>query len=350
MKYKILAVMLAASPAAAQTAVRVPVTAMTPMLIPGSPAEVTALILGATFDPVRLGPPPLLPNVAAFNPPAAAPPIPAALVRPYSAAPASAADSPLGVIRDDSAGEPRKTLALNQLFENSAPSIGEAPAVTAPPAATAGDIGPFPATEYTNLKAAIKARGVKAGLEMQASRTKREGRYWFTVNILGTADDFKKIENLFEKDSAGLSYAGIPADILLHGIPVDSAALQKAASFASQGPDEFSQAPAWFDVAQLKFDALMKSAGGGGIAILRYGWRSQYEMSVFAFPGNPSVSFKEYAANPMGHPKQSMDASLETAAARKEAAIILRAVQASRPVAGKDKAALDAILAFLEGK
>ncbi len=177
---------------------------------------------------------------------------------------------------------------------------------------------------------------------MQASRTKNEGRYWFTVNILGTENDFEKIANLFEIDSKGWSYAGIPTDIQLRGTPVSPVVLD------AKGQNEFTQAPGWFDVSKLKFDAVIKS-GAGGIAVLRYGWRSQYEMSVFAFPGGESISFKEYPASPMGNPKQSFEAALETAAARKEAAKILRAAQARNPVSGKDKATLDAILAFLEG-
>jgi len=158
---------------------------------------------------------------------------------------------------------------------------------------------------------------------------------------MGASDDFKKIEDLFEKDSNGWSYAGIPTDIQLHGTPVDPA------SIAAQGQNEFTQAPAWFDASQLKFDALVKS-GTGGAAVLRYGWRSQYEMSVFAFPGGASISFKEYSSNPMGSPKRSFDAALETTPGRKAAAKLLRAAQARNPVTGNDKAALDEILAFLE--
>ena len=127
-------------------------------------------------------------------------------------------------------------------------------------------------------------------------------------------------------------------------------ALKTASTALNAGsPAEFSGSPSWFDAAQLKFDAIVKS-GTGGTAVLRYGWRNQYEMSVFVFPGSASVSFKEYSANPMGHPKQSFDALLETPAARKAAAKILRAVQERNPVAGKDKAALDEILASLDGK
>jgi hypothetical protein len=270
MKKLLLAVIVSAVPAAAQTTVRVPVSGINatvglgaafdgarlgsaPMLLPTSPAEVTALILGVSFDPARLGAPPLLPNVAAFNPLAPTPGIPAELLRPISAIPAPVADSPLRVIRDASANGAQKTAALDQLFENSAPSSPEALAVSAQPAA-----------------------------------------------------------------------------------------------LTPQSSNEFSQAPAWFDVSKLKFDALVKS-GTGGTAVLRYGWRSQYEMSVFAFPGDASVSFKEYSTNPMGHPKQSFDATLETAPGRKAAAKILRAAQARNPVSGKDKAALDEILTFLDG-
>ncbi|MBI2788855.1 MAG: hypothetical protein HYX59_09255 [Elusimicrobia bacterium] len=125
-------------------------------------------------------------------------------------------------------------------------------------------------------------------------------------------------------------------------------AASPAAALDTGGPGEFSRAPAWIDPARLKFAALVK-AGAGGTAVMRYGWRSQYEMSVFAFPDSPSVSFKEYAAGPMDPAKRSMDASLRTAAARKAAAAILRAVHERGPVAGKDKDALDAILAFLDG-
>lgn len=262
MKNLLLIVTLASTPAAAQTTGRAPITGLSvlPMAIgatpsmPTAPAEITALILGVSFDPARLGPPPLLPNVAAFNPLAPTPGIPAALIQPFSPAPAPVADSPLGVIRDASASEPQKADALDRLFENSAPASPEA-----------------------------------------------------------------------------LSLAWIAAA----GTPVN--------------PVEFSGAPSWFDIAKLKFEAFA-SAETGGTAVLRYGWRNQYEMSVFAFPGSPSISFKEYSTNPMGHPKQSFDATLETPAARKAAAKILRAVQANNPVSGKDKAVLDKILTFLDGQ
>lgn len=112
---------------------------------------------------------------------------------------------------------------------------------------------------------------------------------------------------------------------------------------------EFSQAPAWFDASQLKFGALIHGAAGG-TAILRYGWRSQYEMAVFAYPASPSILFKEHALNPMAPAKQSFEAALATPAARKAAAKILRAVLAKDPVSGKDKAVLDEVLAFLDGE
>ena len=83
---------------------------------------------------------------------------------------------------------------------------------------------------------------------------------------------------------------------------------------------------------------------------MRYGWRSQYEMTVFAFPGNPSVAFTEYSSNPMGHPKQAFEASLNTAAARQEAAKILRAVQARHPLENRHQAILEKVLAFLDGR
>lgn len=337
MRNIILAAIFTASPAAAQTTVRAPssglnvisglgttpvpmTTMMTPVLSPGMQAP-TLSVLALAPTPA---PAPIQPALAVNILPAAAKPI---------------KGSPIAVLLDDSADMTQKTAALERLFENSAPAVAAVPALTGGPV---GRVGPFPATEYTNLKTAIKARGVKAGLTMQASRTKNEGRYWFTVNIMGTGSDFEKIANLFEMDSKGWSYAGIPTDIQLRGTPVDPAAL------AAQSPSEFAQAPAWFDASQLKFDAIVRS-GTGGTAVLRYGWRSQYEMSVFAFPGSPSISFKEHSSNPMGHPKRSFDATLETAAARKAAAKILRAAQAKHPVSGKDKAALDDILAFLEG-
>lgn len=240
MKKLLLAAVFTAAPAAAQTTVRAPVLGLNifpglgtvPMLMPTLPSKITALILGVSFSPPRLGPPLLLPKASAINP------LP---------------DSPLSVIRDASATETERAAALSQLFDNSVPSSHEASAVSAQ--------SPAPTPESSS---------------------------------------------------------------------------------------EFSQAPAWFDASQLKFDAIVKSETGG-TAVLRYGWRSQYEMSVFAFPGSASISFKEYSANPMSHPKQSFDATLETAAARKAAAKILRDAQARNPVSGKDKAALDKILAFLDG-
>lgn len=265
MKIIILAVIFAAVPAAAQTFARVPVSGLkalpglgaTPMVVPASPAEMTARILGASFDTARLGPPPLLPNAAAFNPLAPTPAIPAELIRPFSAAPAPVADSPLRVIGDASADATQKAAALDRLFENYAPAAPEALAVSVQPSAA-----------------------------------------------------------------------------------------------APESSNEFSQAPAWFDTAQVKFASLIKAGtgGAGGTAVLRYGWRSQYDLVVFASPGNPSILFREYALNPMAPPKQSFDATLETAAARKAAAKILRAAQERNPVSGKDMAALDEILAFLEGR
>lgn len=147
--------------------------------------------------------------------------------------------------------------------------------------------------------------------------------------------------------------AATPTPTLVRPAPSSPEALAASARPAALSPEsanEFSRIPAWLDASLLKFDALMKSSGGGGIAILRYGWRSQYEMSVFAFPGSPSISFREYSADPMGRPKRSFDATLETAPARRAAAAILRAAQERQPVSGKDKAALDDILAFLDGK
>ncbi|MEQ1917797.1 MAG: hypothetical protein ABL955_01245 [Elusimicrobiota bacterium] len=336
MKKMILAVIFAAAPAAAQTTVRVPSSGVN--VIPG---------LGATPVPTLMMMPTPAPGLQApaLSAFALAPTLVPAPVQPalavsiHAAAAKPVEGSPIAVLLDDSADMTQKTAALERLFENSAPAVAAVPALTGGPV---GRVGPFPATEYTNLKTAIKARGVKAGLTMQASRTKNEGRYWFTVNIMGTGSDFEKIANLFEMDSKGWSYAGIPTDIQLRGTPVNPAVL------AAQGQNEFTQAPDWFDVSKLKFDAVIKS-GAGGIAVLRYGWRSQYEMSVFAFPGGESISFKEYPASPMGNPKQSFEATLGTAAARKAAAKILRASQARNPVSGKDKATLDAILAFLEG-
>ncbi|MEK7857678.1 MAG: hypothetical protein AAB320_00930 [Elusimicrobiota bacterium] len=343
MKKLLLAVIFTASPAAAaQTTLRAPISG--PNVIPGLGASLGGARSAATPMPTMIVPT-LSPGMQAPALSALAlTPTPALAVDIFPAAAQTTESSPLGVIGDASADEAQKTAALDRLFDNSAPAVMDHHVDAAAPTlmgGSAGKIGPFPATEYTSLKAAIKARGVKAGLALQASRTKREGRYWFTVNIRGTSDDFKKIEDLFEKDSKGWSYAGIPTDIQLRGTPVDLAAL------AAQRQNEFAQAPAWFDVSKLKLDAVIKS-GAGGIAVLRYGWRSQYEMTVFAFPGGESISFKEYPASPMGNPKQSFDATLETAAARKAAAQILRAAQARNPVSGKDKTTLDQILAFLE--
>lgn len=252
MKKLILALIVSAAPAAAQTTVRAPTSGAS--AIPG---------LGASFDGARFGATPMpTMMMPALSPVIQAPalsalalaPTPAPAVNIHAAAAKSVEGSPLSVLLDDSADMTKKTAALDSLFENSAPSSPEALAVSALP----------------------------------------------------------------------------------------------AAALAPQGRNEFSQAPAWFDVSKAKFDAVIKS-GAGGIAVLRYGWRSQYEMSVFAFPGGESISFKEYPASPMGNPMQSFEATLETAAARKAAAKLLHAAQARNPVSGKDKAALDAILAFLEG-
>lgn len=132
--------------------------------------------------------------------------------------------------------------------------------------------------------------------------------------------------------------------------PEALAASARPAASAQENANEFSRVPAWLDASRLKFEALMKASGGGGIAVLRYGWRGQYEMSVFAFAGSPSVSFREYSADPMGRPTRSLDATLETAPARRAAAAMLRAAQERHPVSGKDKAALDDVLAFLDAE
>lgn len=207
MRNMILAVIFTAAPAAAQTTVRVPVSGMNALPNLGATPMPTTMMMPA-LSPVLQAP--ALPAHVLTPTLVSAPVQPALAIILHAAAARPADNSTLGVILDAS-NEAQKTAALDRLFENSAP-------------ATAGDIGPFPATEYTSLKSAIKARGVKAALAMQAGRTQRDGRYWFTVNILGTGDDFKKIEDLFEKDSNGWSYAGIPTDILLRGTPVDPAA------------------------------------------------------------------------------------------------------------------------------
>lgn len=137
-----------------------------------------------------------------------------------------------------------------------------------------------------------------------------------------------------------------PSPLALTPIPV---LVLSAAATETRKPGEFTQAPSWFDASRLTFEALVKSEVGG-TAVMRYGWRSQYELTVYAFPGNPSVTFREYASNPMGHPKRTFEASLNTAAARAEAARIIRAVQARSPVEAKYQIALEAVLAFLDGK
>lgn len=259
MRNMILGVLLAATPAAAQVAARVPVPGLN--VLPR---------LGAAFGGVRLAvaPMPTALTMPALSPGMQAPALSAPALTPAPAPtpvqPAPAVDlldavakpvgySPLGVIRDASANETQKAVALERLFENPAPASLEAPSVSGMPAASA----------------------------------------------------------------------------------------------APAAPGEFSRVPAWFDVSKLKFTALLPLPGGGGTAVMRYGRRDQFEMTVFAFPGDASVSFKEYPANPMGKPKRSLEASLQQAPSRAMAAQILRAVQARNPVSGKDKAALDAILASL---
>lgn len=140
----------------------------------------------------------------------------------------------------------------------------------------------------------------------------------------------------------------IPLSLIPTPVPVLMPALS-AASIETRSMNEFSRVPSWFDASRLSFDALFKAEGGGTV-VMRYGWRSQYEMTVFAFPGGASVAFTEYAASPMDHPKQSFEASLETPAARKAAAKIIRDVQARKPVEDKYKAVLEKVLAFLDGR
>lgn len=135
-----------------------------------------------------------------------------------------------------------------------------------------------------------------------------------------------------------------PSPLALTPIPV---LLLSAAATETRKPGDFTGAPSWFDASRLSFDAVVKSEGGG-TAVMRYGWRSGFEMTVYAFPGSASVSFKEYASNPLGHPKRSFEASLDTKAARAEAAKIIRAVQARNPVEARYQLALESVLSFLD--
>ena len=136
---------------------------------------------------------------------------------------------------------------------------------------------------------------------------------------------------------------------LLAGLPhAQDAGAGPVSALSAKAPAEFSRAPSWIDTSELKFDILTKS-GSNATAVLRYKkfLGAQFEMTVYAYPGAASISFKQYKSNPMSDPENFLNASLETAASRAEAAKILRDVQRRHPVEGKDKATLDAILMFL---
>lgn len=153
----------------------------------------------------------------------------------------------------------------------------------------------------------------------------------------------------FDGASPLMTPALAPAPLVATPAPGLIAPVLPAPSVHMGEPGEASLVPSWIDARKLSFDALMPAGGGGGIAVLRYGWRGQYEMGVFAFPGNQSVSFREHSSNPMGSPVRAHEARLKSAAARREIAKILREANARNPVAEKDRAALAAILAILEG-
>lgn len=362
MKNMILAVIFTAAPTAAQPTVRVPISGVS--AIPGLGATPVPTIMMMPALSLVLQAPAL--SALALTPTLVPSPVQPALAAGIHAAAAKPVEnSPLGVIRDASANETQKAAALDRLFENSAP---------------AGNIGPFPATAYTNLKSAIKARGVNAALAMQASRTRREGRYWFTVNILGAGDDFKKIEDLFEKDSQGWSYAGIPTDIQLRGTPVDPAAQARnpiggkdkialrtvdpmdtmgisahidklfdttlTPNIPVRAVSAAATVPAWFETRGLRFERVNKRETGFAYAVLS---RGRYELGVFVdADGSSQATFTKFSRNPMGTPEGREEMKLLTPASRQAVAAILRRAQEASPVTGKEKAALDGMLAALE--
>ena len=136
---------------------------------------------------------------------------------------------------------------------------------------------------------------------------------------------------------------------LLEGLPpAQDAGAGSVSALSAKAPAEFSRAPSWIDTSALKFDILTQS-GSNATAVLRYKefFGPQFEMTVYAYPGAASISFKKYKSNPMSDPEESLNASLETAASRAEAAKILRDVQRRHPVEGKDKVTLDNILMLL---
>lgn len=105
--------------------------------------------------------------------------------------------------------------------------------------------------------------------------------------------------------------------------------------------------PAWIDAAKLKFEHL-SSTGRGNVAVLRHGWRGQFELAVFDFADDLSVSFKEHSSNPMGNPARRKDAFLTARVDRLAIAKILRDADKRNPVKDSERPALTEILNSLE--
>lgn len=118
MKNMILAVIFTAAPAAAQTTVRVPVS-----------GPIAILGLGATFDGARLGAAPLL--MPTLSPSMQMPALSALTLIP-TLAPTPVLSATAAGMLPTAANEAQKTVALDRLFENSAPSGPEALAASGP--------------------------------------------------------------------------------------------------------------------------------------------------------------------------------------------------------------------------
>lgn len=117
------------------------------------------------------------------------------------------------------------------------------------------------------------------------------------------------------------------------------------------GERSASVVPAWFSASKLSFVMLRKDQTGGFTAILRGGFFSITELCVFVeASGNTTGVFTEYSSNPMAAPKHKTEVTLNTAAARREVAAILREAHRVNPAQGNMFTVLKNLLSFLEAR
>lgn len=119
---------------------------------------------------------------------------------------------------------------------------------------------------------------------------------------------------------------------------------------ASKAP--ISPVPAWFDASRLSV-IHSKSSDGECLAVLRYGLIRTYTLVVSAnlnTPHRDSMLFVAHSLNPMGEPKHSKDVPLLSAHSRRTAVDVLRGAAGRDSLNAEQKAALDELIAVLEGR